>query len=117
MRHHTFMFVNEDKDTILQQLSKIQYQYLEYVIEENKEIVRVRGIIRFGEAKSTRSAIKRLGADTLPKPINMSWKAMWNSFEQANTKNTILVHEMHGKRPDPGHRTDLETGVYLYMPN
>jgi len=114
------MFVDEDHDALLAAIMDLKPEYYEYVIEvTEKGIVQIRGICMFPNAKSHCIIDKFLGKwGWSPKPLNMKWDSMYDSFNQSSTKSTIITHVIDGRRPvGQGARTDLKPGEYAYLPD
>lgn len=106
-RSRTFLFVDNDPDKFLVKLSKLKYIYIEYVIEIASEGSRIRGVIRFKNARSPRTLRIRLCNDVYAKPVLTEFKHIWRSFEQAHNRHTVLLKVQNGDRPQQGNRTDL----------
>jgi len=118
-RSRAFMFVDEDHDALLAALLEMEPEYMEYVIEMGKDGIRIRGVCMFPHARSHSSVARKLGKwHWNPKPLNMRWAPMFDSFEQKSNTNTILSHVITGQRPvGQGARTDLKSGEYVYLPD
>jgi len=101
------MFVHDDPDTVLERLLKLNYKYMEYVLEINRGATRVRGVIQMTDGHRLSTMQKKICEETYPKPHECPWKFIFNSFEQAHSRNTILLQIQNGDRPEPGYRSDI----------